>query len=616
MKNPNETSKSSSKFTNTPLESEKPKRKRTRRGKPAQSKDWSDMSSIRVDQPDYRTVDGADRAGSNLVFPTQSAAAAAFGSFTTSPGQDNFIEGFNQVRHEHAIGVLRNLTFSEGTRRTPSAMAIQFLPYFGAIQPSKDSSYMAPLRMAALNLKQFIDTSFGTQTNYDPADLMAYIIACTAAWTMGSEIRRNIRLVFTYLRDQFPQFLPMGLFALLRIADDNGNWDKGQGFSYAATTVRTLIDQYNRIVEMFNRLPLPKEMAVFGYNDVFFEALYADTSDLESSQLYVFQTSHYWKYRPTISLLGSHVSLEAWPITTIQGQLELWEAVVEELTALRTSDTTMLQNLYNAYGTKEFARMAKLDPTNVEGLPIVYDEHILMMIENMNWGLIGANATEVTDIQTLSANSEIDGHVCATNNVASRWPNLPLQFHKPFNEVTHDDIGWALRMHPIFMENKSFKKYEVIPANKDDRKAFLEKHPRVTLLDEEYTIQETIGQGMTADSYTGFAIPSLIRVITFTSASWAITTWNYRSANGEAAAWYESVFNDFQHAPMFLHVTVSTPDEHHYDVNLDWYDAHRDTELTYRLGDVSMFWTYLTEDLYAGSIIRETLGTRKLQRQL
>lgn len=530
--------------------------------------------------------------GETILFPSDSAAAQAFGTYTVSPGMENFIEMWTQVRREPSTATY-SIVAGPFARRTANAMCIEFVPYFGSLDANVENTFLNPIRVAALNLKQFIDTSFGTNTAYDPADLMAYIMAVAAVWTYAAEIKRDIRLVYTYLNKQFPQFLPMGLFALLGIGNMSHSSSAGEGYLWTSQQLRSLIDQLNRVLVMFNRLPMPPEMTIFGYNDDLFEGLFTDTPDLDSAQLYVFKSAGYWKYSSTGSIRGSRLKYsKALPGMSIENKIQTLAEMVEALTALRTSDTAMLQNLYNAYGSKDTARVGLLDINGLQGLPLLYHEGVLTMIENCCWGKTvpfnysaptDVQYAAVTDIEVDSASSNLNGHVFCTANNAARWPNLPLQFHKPITELTNSDIGWALRMHPVFTALKN-----ITVTNRADEEV-------------------TVPNAMTCDGMVGFAIPSTISVASFNNdGTFNIQNWFTREGQSEAGAWYESVFNDFRHSPIF----VGTDFENN-SLLLNWYNAERDVEFSYRLGDLMMYWTYLTQDVYAGNVVREVQGTRK-----
>lgn len=535
--------------------------------------------------------------GETILFPSDSAAAQAFGTYTVTPGSPNWINMWTQVQDNLTATTRYRIVGGSYARRSANAMCIEFAPYFGSLEANVENTFLNPIRVAALNLKQFIDTSFGTNTAYDPADLMAYLMAVSAVWTYAAEIKRNIKLVYTYLNKQFPQFLPMGLFALLGISDALHEDSGGEGYLWTSQHLRSLIDQLNRVLVMFNRLPMPPEMSIFGYNDDLFDSLFADTTDLDTAQLYVFRTSGRWVYSSTGSIRGSRLLYtENARRESIEDQIAHLSQMVLELTALRTSDTAMLQNLFNAYGSKDTARIGLLDINGLQGLPIVYHEGVLTMIENCNWGALkpvdyaspDGPYTAVTDIEVDSESSNLIGHVFATviEDGPHRWPNLPLQFHKPLTEITNDDIGWALRMHPTFTALKKF-----------------------TVTDRTDT-SVTIDNVMTCDGMVGFAVPATISVASFNDdGTFNVQTWNSRSVNGAAGAFYESVFNDFRHCPLFVKGTFNIIDGLY---TLDYYTAERDVEFSYRVGDLQMYWTYLTQAVYAGNIIRAVEGTRKV----
>lgn len=537
-----------------------------------------------------------------LVFPTNSAAMQAFGNYTTTPGQDNFIESWNQmfeVPGQSDLGEFAKrivLAADNAARHTANAMIVSVTPYFGCLSTifNDDNGFVSsvrnPVELAAVNLKQYIDTSFGTNTNYDPKDLVHYLMAVAALFSVIAETKRDIRLVYTFIENQYPQFVPAGLFSCLRYADADAAVEGNKGLLYAAKNLRQYIDQLNSFIIAFNRLPIPPELGIFGYNDDLFEAVFMDSPDVTTAQLYAFKNAESWVYyedatpAPAImpfAMPGTNIG-SASRTRTLDDMLDRIELMLNNITGLRTNANAMLQNLFNAYGSRDTIHLDLLDINNLQPVPFVYDERILTMVENM----VLCNPTEVniTPIYALDDTGSIWAHVYTTSPGGKYTINVPLQFHKPFDQVSPEDRGYALRLHPSFRVRKKVKQ----PGT----------------LEEERWIS-----GYFADGFTGFAIARTTEVFVMDNdGTYTVWNWYWDMTNDAANARY-NIYQDFKAHPICVQVsTTSTADTINY--TLRSYMAARDVEMTYRLEDLNMHWTYLTMNVWAADVNRNVRGTR------
>lgn len=511
----------------------------------------------------------------------------AAGNLVTVPGQDNFVEDFTRVTSVGNADVDVNLTAAHTAKRSANAMVIDIMPYFGSLNTDVTRAWLSPVRAAALNLKQYVDTSFGTNTDYDPQDLMVYLMAVSAVFPVIAELKRDIRLINTFQSGQYPAFLPRGMFAALQIPDGEGSYAHGEGALYCAERMRSYIDRLNQIIISFNRLPIPPEILAFQYNDDLFDALWADTADIRTAQIYAFRTCGCWMYNEEVDgAPGARLEFKPYPNQSIYFRLSTLAQQVEKLTALRTSSTAMLQNLFNAYGSVDTLQVPTVDMLTLMPLDVIYSPDILTMVENMV--VCGWDKIEVSHIQADAATNDINGHIWIPSPVgAELYFNLPLQFHKPAAEITENDIGWALRMHPAFLSQKKFKAYTT-------------EHPAGVDLSH-----------VTSDGYTGFAICTDIHIVRFKDDG-SISN-DMLDSRRLTASTYSHLMNtlDFSTAPLFVDFEDVTPTGATvFTYKLNWYSARRDVELTYRREDMQMHWTYLTQTLWAGNVNRNVTGTR------
>jgi len=526
-----------------------------------------------------------------LLFPPDSAAIGAFGNYVVSPGQENFLTAFNKVSVADEVQSTHTYTFSASNQsaRSATAMVIGITHYFGSVtqDPNLTSN---PIQMAAVNLKQFIDTSFGTNTAYDPQDLMLYLMAVSAVFPYIAEIKRDLKLTLTTQPDHYPQFVPRGLYAALQIPDDNNHFERGEGASYTATYLRGYIDRLNQLIDAFNRLPIPPEIGIFNYNDYLFDNIYYDSDDPTTAQLYVFKNEEVWEYDETGFQDGPQLKLIKTGIWTIAQKLDQLESMIMKISAMRTSSSAMLQNLFNAYGSKDTLQVERLIVTDPLQVDFVYDPNILTMVEN---SLIATpEDINISYIVPRHDESFIKGYVYFKNVEHDTYMavNVPLQFHKPVEDVTPEDIGWAMRLHPIFLR---LDRFNPVDADHDG---------------SEYIEQ------LTCHGLSGFAIARSCNIALFPKNGRVITVPFERRRTDDYERLTEQYFTswlaqDFHAAPIIVEVQITETDANTKTM-ISMYSAKRDLEVTYRLEDIFMYWNYLTLHVWAANVNRNVEGSR------
>lgn len=198
-------------------------------------------------------------------------------------------------------------------------------------------------------------------------------------------IKRALRLALSYAANQYPAFIPKGLFTALKIGDGNRNYANGEGAIYTAQHLREWTDELNQILLAFNRLPMPPEIVAFGYNDDLFDKIYLDSDDVATAQMYLFNIQGTWQYEEELSDDGAF--LEWWKFDydgfNVQNMLDRLNWQVNRLAALHTSSTAMMQNLFNAFGSRDTVQVPLLNFDDLTPVEMVFDENILTMVENM-----------------------------------------------------------------------------------------------------------------------------------------------------------------------------------------------------------------------------------------
>lgn len=569
-------------------------RSKSRRNGRSRGRSRTDMRSQNAENSTLSRMTQSRPSGSaapSILFPTDSMSALNLGTFISKPGFDNFVERGSQVttrvNGSQRPGPNFHVSANARAKFTPSAMCLSIIPTFGATGRVATFQATSPLSLAGLNLKQYIDLSYGTVNSYDPQDIMLYLMAVAAVFPVIAELKRDLRLAFT--ASDYPNFLPYGMIQCLGITSHGSNVPE-EVASDIALNYRNYVDTLNQLIQTFNGLPKPPEILAFGYNDDLFSAIFTDTDDVETAQQFVFRNAGGWVYNEDAdeNCVGLDFIEFSANYTSIDAKLNFLRSQIQAISALRSSSNVMLQNMYNAYGSKDTIQIPLMDVDFPSGLPLEYNERMLMSIENC---VICGSQLQTASYYSEPVHNGITGGPYYLASDYSSFPqdaviNLPLQFHKDASAVTHDDIGAALRFHPLF---NYF---------------------------EFASIKSSIGRDSVAMpalhswDYMGMG---LITTLTVTrrkvDGAWQTSSINHRRMNSYLDI---ALLQDFAHAPMLTIVSTNGSwSDTDIEVVLDEYTGARDLEVNYRVEDAKMFWTYLTQNVWGANVNRNSQGSRK-----
>lgn len=566
--------------------------------------------------PTEQTTDssGAEQSStaSSKVVPKHKFSAQTPGNIICAAGQENDIAGFSRVTN-NSDRVEWRPYYSDFAQRSVNAMRINVQHYFGSTTNRGLAS--SAINQAVLFIKQFVDTNLGSQESYDPQDLAPYFMGVADCLSLVAEIKRDLRLIITN-NAQWPYFVPLHMMDLLTICspEQEGPGDQphitpGAAAQYYSRHLRSTCDRLNQSIQLLNCLPIPVEMTLFGYNDDLYDAIYMDSTDPFTAQMYVFASEGFWKYSdngdPMSPDPGSHVLFYEWPIQggdgrrwkSIDTMIDKLNEMINAISSYSTNNNQMIQNLKNAYGTDRLRYVEPIDTQNLAPLPFVFSEPMCIAIEN---AAIQSQVWPAGFLASAEINQVVGGPfiVDHTESVFQQFAlfNIPLQFHCKREEVTAEMIGWALRFHPSFE---------------------MREYARVVTASQPSGIEDNV---ITTDGCFGFAIVKSISIGGISHTGYIrIVDINDRVLGQASQEPHEritmlNVLGDFKYAPILLDATI----ERVHPTSGDTYDAawlisysgRRDVETTLRHDEMLQWWTGLTEIAWGTNVFRDFRGQR------
>lgn len=345
---------------------------------------------------------------------------------------------------------------------TPSGvLKLEYYPCFGDID-----SPTHPFNVIARSLYDFINSRNSRSSQYDPSDLILYIIAVANAWSLHAWIRRIVGMYNTFSpmnRYWWDSVLATMGVAPISQTDDIDNW----------------VSVANKIALTLNTLAVPRDIKYFDRTQMLTSAVYADSPTSKAS-LYYYQPAALFKYGYDEEGKGM-LSLDPTPfVETNSSQISrsitpqvIWtyfEGLIENL--LNDTDVSYMKaDIRKAYDDKVYT-IPQID--NKFSLGAVFDGYVNLQTRNatvhsylksayfnsgykvtQNMGTNSLTSTRVLDM--------INAHEAAKSvpSIAHAYGNgnrsLPHLFDFPVDNVTNDLVTEATKLHAFVANNGRFR---------------------------------------------------------------------------------------------------------------------------------------------------------------
>lgn len=575
--------------------------------RPGKSSSFRQKSQV---EPSFSSAE--NRQSNSIFFPAHKASTLTKGTFVNQAGQRNGIEDFSTPRLIDGWQGPVNITFDNQAIKTPNCMRLDVTQLFGS---TDNGGYAdSAIDQATRVLRQFISTSLGSQTSYDPQDIAPYVMACASATQLIAEIKMYLRMIIME-NSQYPYFYPLHSLDLCGVVSPSelANWQQaidqhyayegnvGTASDYYARHLSSTCDRLNMYIRRLNTLPMPAEMALFTINTDLFDAIYADSPNVQAAQTYIFSSTGTWEYVEDSSDDGAYVRFIPWPHYTLNGDKSLYvrsiDSMIDRLKEMidaitsNTDSALLIQNITNAYGTQRLFNVIPVDYSSLNPLFVVYDEYMLVSIANttlapwVNPGGYIASASQHSVIGSPWLSLNPDASEDDLRRAAYMSVNLPLQFKKDIDSITPELIGRALRFHPAFTTYRR----------------------NVPVMDGDTVLH---GQNIVyPGGCYGFALIQGMSVATLSARQSRIDVVDVTSRWVERRT--QMLLADFDYCPPTVEADM-TVQESSVFIKVLQYSSQREVELTLRYDEMLQWWIGETEIAWGTNIIRDIRGTRQV----
>lgn len=311
----------------------------------------------------------------------------------------------------------------------PGIMGIEI-----GITPGVSKDAQSPINLAAMDLYSFVRYKNSGASNYDPPDLMMYILGCDSLYTCWNWMRRIYGYASTY--SQVNKYKPYG-YALL----DNVN----------------LVDIYSNLADFraylnmtANRISAFACPAVFTYtlrHSWLFSNIFTDADTLKAQE-YMYVPSYFFKFDETTSTQGT--SLTTVPIHDVSTPFTFasLKAMLDGMIlAMSYSEDAgiMSGDIIKAYGSNLF-KLSSIDADYV--VSAAYSKEVLSQIENIVFTPKGSTTIASFKVTQDVNTNTIQFHPTLIGTGAISQDNTHyLNFH--WDSPTPEDVMVATRLNCV-----------------------------------------------------------------------------------------------------------------------------------------------------------------------
>lgn len=263
-----------------------------------------------------------------------------------------------------------------GSAVMPSILSYYFNPCIGT--RNNEDLETSAINLAARKLYSVLSNKSGRTAQYGPQDVIMAILAVGEIVSMVSWMQRAFGSVMTY--SQRNRDLPKNIFNAMCI-----NYD-----DFTANIANYRV-QVNTIIQTFNKVAIPANIAWFQKCSAMYEAIYQDSPD-EMAQLYIFNPATTWYLNESVYDQGTILQSIFWCVDRVSNERSVknFSTYISQLkgmvNALLTSTTLNLvyADILNYCNNNNvpMLKIGLIDETY--SVTPVYDQEALLHIHNMS----------------------------------------------------------------------------------------------------------------------------------------------------------------------------------------------------------------------------------------
>lgn len=261
------------------------------------------------------------------------------------------------------LNVAQTVKFAEWTTAVPGLYELQTL-----IGPGLSTEYNSPVNLAAQNIYSYVRYMNSGAKNYDPEDLMMYLLAMDSLFSTWNWAKRLYGIAALYSQQNW--YLPDLLLKANHVDPAS-----------MRTNLADFREFLNRTAARITSFCVPAVMPIFVRHSWMFSNVYKD-GETEKAQLYMFTPKRFYYYDETSNPKGGML-VPDYPLSNPYASVEEVKGVLnKQLDALaKAEDIGIISgDILKAYGQDKLFKLTPVEP-DYNVLP-VYNEEVLNQIHN------------------------------------------------------------------------------------------------------------------------------------------------------------------------------------------------------------------------------------------
>jgi len=346
-------------------------------------------------------------------------------SFNNPLGNSTRVTELTQLDPSITVGNFDRLDTS-----VPGIMLFKYIPTIGY---SPDSN--SPINVAAKALYSVVRGDNSGAKNYEPADMMKYLMALDSAYSMYAFMARiyGLSRVYSAVNRYWPKYVIESMHV---------------DFSDVMANNADLRYAINIMAAKLNTLCAPSIMKIFDRHFWMNMGVWKD-AEFDKSQLYLFTPKYLYKYDED-TVPASLIPVDLYPVSanfTVKNLLDIAETMTNALFA--SEDIGIISgDLFKRYGPDGSHKLNSVDEA-FEVYP-VFDPVVLSQIQNIRCcGDVDPNTVKITEI-TADPDKGALHQVIGMSNRANLNPGIEiahlLNIDKEVGNITSGDVMEASRL--------------------------------------------------------------------------------------------------------------------------------------------------------------------------
>lgn len=317
--------------------------------------------------------------------------------------------------------------------------------------PGLSRDYQSPVNLAAQNVYSFVRYTNSGAANYDPTDLMLYLLSMDSLYALWNHLKKAYGLAMTYSQTNW--YLPRALILSM-----------GINFEDIISNLADFRMFLNTTAARISSFCVPGNMSLFLRHSWMFSNVWCDSAN-QKAQMYQFVPFYFYRYDEMTSQAGGFLKAVEWteweqvsgefsnqrqPVLKTVNDIKTY--VGQFIDALSKSEDIgiMSGDILKAYGQSGLFKLTSVEESY--SLTPVYNEEVLNQIHNGTIILDDYHPSFIQTRSTFDVTQNVDSGslIWDPEFIVPRAAKHGTMLNMPWNDVTPENNMVASRLASCF----------------------------------------------------------------------------------------------------------------------------------------------------------------------